>query len=105
MSKLVITDKEGTRKIDLTPVEEIKDNLEKILRERKSFLDRSHIQYSVEIFRKIAELNKKQLEYLTNGFLDLLFKYADLYQSVLDNPEETCERITEFNKIKEKLKI
>jgi hypothetical protein len=105
MSKLVITSDGKTREIDLSLVEEIKDNLERILRERKSFLDRSHVQYSIEILRKIKELNKKQLEYLANGFLDLLFKYADLYQSVLDNPEETCERITEFNKIKEKLKI
>lgn len=104
MSGIIITKEGKTREIDLTLVEEIENNLERILRKRESFTDRSHIQYSIEILDGMEKLNREQLIYLANNFLGLLLKYADLYQSALDNPKEFCERIFGYKKLIEKAK-
>jgi hypothetical protein len=76
-----------TTKVDLTPVEEIKDTMDKILRERTSRFDRRHIGYSSEILKQMIEMDNEQLRYLANNFVGLLFKYADLYQYTIDEPE------------------
>ena len=91
-----------TTEIDLTPVEEITNTLDKLLRERKNFLDRRHIPYSVKILEKIEELDSTQLRYLTTNLVGLTFRYADLYQRTLDNPEEHLDLV---NKLKEIQKV
>lgn len=99
MTILKIIDRKKSREIDLTPVENIKNNLEKILSKRENVLDRSHIKYSAEILEETKRLNKEQLKYLANEFVGLINRYADLYQSALDNPEEFCERINEYKRL------
>jgi len=92
------------RRIDLTSVEEIRNNLEYILMHRKSMKDRSHIKYSIEITEKIRNLNKDQLRYLSTSLIGLVNKFADLYQSTLDKPEEHLEFMKKFRKLKKDLK-
>ncbi len=100
-----IRDKEKiVEEIDLTPVEEIRNKFEKILKEREDFSDRSPARYSVEIMEKIKTLNKSQLEYLTNNLTELVVKYADLLQLIYDNPEEQCEKIKGYKEIFQKAK-
>lgn len=82
--------------IDLTPVEEITNNLEKILRKRESWEDRSHVKYHIEILDKIKELDKDQLEYLVNNLVGIIGRYAELYQNILDNPEKECQEIKKY---------
>jgi len=93
------------KKIDLTPVNEIRKTLEDILSERKNNSDRRHIDYSMEIMKKIEKLNKEQRGYLINSIVSLVTKYADLYQLILDNPEEECKKIIERRKILDFTKI
>ncbi len=81
------------KEIDLIPVNEITNALERILMKRKSSLDRSHIIYSIKVMEKIKELNKDQLEYLADNLILLVNKYADSLQIIYDNPEKECERI------------
>ena len=90
-----------TTETDLTPVEKITNTLDKLLRERKNFLDRRHIAYSVKILEEIEDLDNEQLKYLTNNLVGLTFKYADLYQRTLDNPEEHLDSVNKWEKIKE----
>ena len=85
-----------TTEIDLTQVEEITNTLEKLLKERENSLDRRHVPYSIEILEKTGNMNSKQLRYLVTNLVGLVCKYADLYQRVLDNPEEECARIREY---------
>lgn len=88
-----------TTKIDLTPIEEITENFERILRRRKNWEDRSHVDYSTEILLKMKDLDKDQLEFLANNFMGLIIKYNDLYQKVLDNPEKECESIMRYKEL------
>jgi hypothetical protein len=104
MTILKIIDGNKSREVNLTSVEKIRNNLERILSKRKNFLDRSHVEYSIEIMEEAKKLNKEQLEYLVNSFLHLMFKYADLYQSALDNPKKFCKRAKEYKELFE-LKI
>ena len=95
--KIIYTRTDGTTKeIDLTPVNEITNNLENILKKRENFSDRSHIAYSVEIMKKMRGLDKDQLEYLANNFVGLITRYADMLQRVYDSPEEECKKIKEY---------
>lgn len=100
------------KRIDITLINEIVNNLENILMKRENNSDRSHIDYSTEILKKMQGLNKTQLEYLGSSFIGLIIKYADLYQSAFDNPEEFCKRVNSYKqlfedckKINEKSKI
>ncbi|MCK4647542.1 hypothetical protein KAT24_01265 [Candidatus Pacearchaeota archaeon] len=85
-----------TTEIDLSLVEEMTSTLEKTLRKRESWKNRSHVEYHSEIMRKIKKLNKEQLEYFTNKLLGIIGKYADLYQKILDDPEKECAKIREY---------
>lgn len=95
---------EPTKIIDLTPVEEIRNNLENILMHRKNWQDRSHIRYSIEITEKIKQLNKDQLIYLSNSLISLVNKYADFWQMAIDEPEEHLKSINKYKKLKKDLK-
>ncbi len=48
---------------------------------------------------EVKKLNKYQLSYLTDELVGLIAKYADLYQSALDNPEKFCKRTEEYKKL------
>ena len=85
-----------TTEINLTPVEEITNTLEQILKKRTSWKDRSHVKYHLEALEKTKNLDKTQLEYLTSSLFSMVCHYADLYQRVLDNPEKECAQIKEY---------
>ena len=70
------------------------------MRKRKSFLDRKHIEYCTEIHNKTKQMNNEQLRYLTNNMVGLLFKYADLYQRALDEPEKHLEFVEQYRMFK-----
>ena len=89
-----------TKTINLTPVEEIRNNLEKILMHRENWKDRSHIKYSINITEKIKQLNKDQLMYLSNSLISLVNKYADLWQMTIDEPEEHLKSLNKYKKLK-----
>ncbi len=92
------------KEVDLTPVNRIKKNLEKILNHRKNNQDRSHVEYSVEIMKEIRTLTKDQLEYLSNAFVGLMIKYADSLQRIYDNPEEESKKIRKYKNFHELIK-
>ncbi len=76
------------KEIDITPIEKIRNNLEEIIRNRKSHEDRSNIEHELEVKKEIRRLNKDQLIYLTNNLLALVNKYADLYQLEIEKRKD-----------------
>ena len=49
---------------------------------------------------KAREMDKEQLRYLTTNLLGLLFKYADLYQHTIDNPEKHLKQMEQYREVK-----
>jgi len=85
------------KRIDLTEVNKIINKLEDILLHRKNTQDRNHIEYQTKIMEKVNRLNKDQLKYFITNLWGLLDRYADLYQSAIDNPKKFKEDLDRYN--------
>lgn len=85
---------------DLSKVEKIAREYEESLLKRENFGDRKHIDYSIEIFEEMKNLNEEQKEYLITYLTGITNKISDMYQKALDNPEKFAKREEELRKLR-----
>ncbi len=97
MSVATIHDENGKRTIDLAPVESIVRKVEEQLVPR---MGKETRPLSADIVTKVRELETDQLKYLSIGLMDLAYRYASVYQSVLNNPDKFKEDHQFFQEVK-----
>ncbi|MCK5043643.1 hypothetical protein KAR52_01410 [Candidatus Pacearchaeota archaeon] len=99
-NKLILTVKEGENEIDLTPVKELENRLEKALKGRETWRDRSHVPIISDIKMESEKLNEDQQKYFTNYLLNKVKEYYDLFLSAIENLDE----IAEYKKLRDEAK-
>jgi len=98
--KIILTSSKGRKEIDLTPVMELENRLEKALRNRDTWKDRSHVPIILEIKKESEKLNKDQQKYFTSYLLSKVQEYYDLFLSAIEDSEE----VTAYNELIKKAK-
>jgi uncharacterized protein YecA (UPF0149 family) len=99
--KLIINSPEGVKEIDLTPVMELENRLEKALIGRDTWEDRSHIPIISKIREESEKLNADQQKYFTNYLLSKVKEYYDLFLSAIEDSGEVT-KYKKFCKIMKK---
>jgi len=98
--KLTLTSPKGVKEIDLTPVKELENRLEKALKKRETWKDRSHVPIILEIKKDSEKLNKDQQKYFTSHLLNKVQEYYDLFLFAIEDSEEGIA----YNKLIKKAK-
>ncbi len=85
--------------IDLQPVEEFNELLERMIGKEQACRERRLAGGINDLVEKAGKMNQDQVGYLVSGLLGQIQKWTQLYQDALDHPDKFAAFVKQYREI------